>query len=110
MSILNPKLPTGKHATHARAVLALLLRGGKVDQYDYHAATGYPTTDYRTRISDLKNLCNWHIDRAYHIGTDHNGQPQRCKHYWINREWLRQQFENDPVFKVRCRVLMDQGV
>lgn len=105
MHTINIQLPAGNYATHARAALAMLLRGESCDQYTYHRLTGYPMADFRTRISELFRGCNWEIDREYHNTTDHNGQPQRCKHYWIDREWLKAVYSADPVLAARCKLL-----
>lgn len=98
-----PAFPSGgKLDHHTRAALAMLLRGGAVDQYRYAASTGYPATDFRTRISELY-LAGWPIDRKFHIGLDHERIPRRCKEYWLNRERLRDLYAQHPDFLKRCR-------
>ena len=105
MHNINIMLPSGNHATHGRAILGMLIRGDECDQYRYHELTGFPMADFRTRISELGNRDGWQIDREYHHTRDHNGQPQRCKHYWIDPEWLARVFESDPVLAARCKML-----
>lgn len=105
MHTINIQLPTGNYSTHARAILAILLRGDECDQYTYHLLTGYPQADFRSRVSELGLRDNWQIERAYHLTTDHNGQRQRCKHYWIDRQWLAAVFAADPVLAARCKLL-----
>lgn len=105
-----PPFPAnGKQAHHARAALVLMLKGGQWDQYEYNRQTGFPCTDYRTRISELY-LSGWPIERAFHWGTDHEGKAQRCKHYWLNAEAMRELFQQFPEFEARCRLLMEKGV
>ncbi|WP_373000171.1 hypothetical protein [Marinobacter sp.] len=106
----QPLFPAnGKHAHHARAALVLMLKGGKWDQYEYNRRTGFPCTDYRTRISDLGKM-GWKIDREFHLGIDHDGAIRKCKHYWLKPEAMRELFEQFPEFAERCRLLMDKGV
>jgi len=111
----NPKLtpppfPTnGKQAHHARAALAMLLCGELCDQYEYNRLTGFPCADYRTRISELY-LSGWPIERAFHIGTDHEGKAQRCKHYWLNAEAMQELFRQFPEFEARCCLLAEKEV
>lgn len=105
-----PPFPAnGKHAHHARAALVMLLRGDESDQYEYNRKTGFPCTDYRTRISELY-LSGWPIMRAFHWGIDHERQSQRCKHYWLDLEYMRELFQRFPEFEGRCRLLMEKGV
>ena len=105
-----PPFPAnGKQAHHARAALVLMLKGGKWDQYQYHRETGFPCTDYRSRISDLGKL-GWDIGREFHWGVDHDGTPRFCKHYWLNADAMRELFEQFPEFAERCRLLMEKGV
>lgn len=97
--------PNGRNRTHGLAILAMLVRGDDCNQYSYHELTGYPTTDCRTRISELGLIHGWQIERAWTHATDHNGQVQRCKHYWIDRDWLSQMYAANPELERRCELL-----
>ncbi len=97
--------PNGRNRTHALAILAMLIRGDQCDQFAYHKATGFPIADFRTRVSELGLIHGWQIDRAWTHATDHNGQRQRCKCYWLNREWLAQAYAQNPELERRCKVL-----
>ncbi|MGD9662786.1 MAG: hypothetical protein AB7U63_16090 [Porticoccaceae bacterium] len=97
--------PNGRNRTHALAILAMLIRGDECDQFAYHEATGYPIADFRTRVSELGRNHGWQIDRAWTHATDHNGQVQRCKHYWLDPEWLAQVYAENPELERRCKAL-----
>lgn len=101
--------PNGRNRTHGLAILAMLVRGDDCNQYSYHELTGYPTTDCRTRISELGLVHGWQIERAWTHATDHNGQVQRCKHYWIDRDWLSQMYAANPELERRCELLAYGG-
>lgn len=102
-----PTIPaSGKHASHCRAALACLLRGGKVDQFNYHNATGNPLVDYRTRISNLRLTYEWPIASEFHYTNDFNGEPRRVKQYWLDRKALADLFRENPEFDQRCALLV----
>lgn len=97
-----PTFPTNEHfITHTRAVLAMLLRGEPCDQFSYHRSTGLPISAFRTRVSDLYRN-GWPIDREFHLTEDINGEPRRCKRYWLDRGQMATYFAVDPAFKTRC--------
>ncbi|MGQ4879808.1 hypothetical protein ACOJCM_14680 [Billgrantia sp. LNSP4103-1] len=97
-----PSFPTREHfLSHTRAVLAMLLRGEGCDQFSYHRLTGLPIADFRTRVSELYRA-GWPIDREFHLARDTNGEPRRCKHYWLSRKLMAAFFAADPTFKTRC--------
>ncbi|EWH00457.1 hypothetical protein [Halomonas sp. BC04] len=103
-----PRFPTQEHfITHTRAVLAMLLRGDGCDQYSYHRLTGLPLSDFRTRVSELYRA-GWPIDREFHQTLDTNGEPRRCKHYWLNAEEMAGYFAAAPVFRVRCKAFEEK--
>lgn len=104
----HPLFPSNeKQAHHARAALAMLLRGDQVDQYQYASETGFPNTDFRTRISDLGKL-GWEIGREFHWGVDHDGTMRRCKTYWLEPETLAELFQQFPEFEQRCMMLLEK--
>ncbi|UYG01761.1 hypothetical protein OCT51_11105 [Halomonas sp. LR3S48] len=97
-----PLFPIDEHfITHTRAVLAMLLRGEHCDQFSYHQHTGLPIADFRTRVSELYRN-GWPIERAFHHTHDANGEPRRCKYYWLDRDLLKAYFRQEPAFKTRC--------
>jgi len=100
-----PTFPTGKRANHAAAILAMLIRGDRVTQYDYARATSYPATDARSRISELKCNNNWWITSQFCQSQDLTGIYRRCKEYWLPKEWLAELYDADPAFKKRCQML-----
>jgi len=101
-----PRFPTQERfITHTRAVLAMLLRGDACDQFAYHRNTSLPVADFRTRVSELYRA-GWPIDREFHLTLDTNGEPRRCKHYWLDSEQLAAYYAADPAFKARCEAFM----
>lgn len=104
-----PTFPTsGNHVTHCRATLALLLGGGRIDQFVYHQRTGLPLVDFRTRISNLSLKNGWPIEREFHLTRDFNGEPRRVMSYWLDLELMKACFAADPAFKARCEKFRQQ--
>lgn len=105
-----PGFPANEnYANHCRAVLGCLLTGEKVDQFIYHAKTGLPLVDYRTRISNLRLKYHWPIEDDFHDTFDFNGEPRHVKHYWLNQKAMGLLFERYPGFKDRCTLLAEEG-
>lgn len=101
-----PTLPTnGEHATHCRAVLQCLLSGEKIDQFLYHARTGLPLVDYRTRVSNLRLNNHWPICDEFHLTRDFNGEVRRVKWYWLDSDKMELLFHEYPGFQQRCAAL-----
>lgn len=97
--------PVGLHASHSQLILAMLLKRKHCCQYSYHRISGFPTSDFRTRVSELTQG-GWPIERDFHTADDVNGEPARCKHYWLDMEAVSRLFADDPVLSARCKVLV----
>lgn len=106
----TPTFPRNEtHATHCRAVLQCLLSGEKIDQFLYHARTGLPLVDYRTRISNLYLAHGWPIEREFHVTRDFNGEPRRVKRYWLNQSAMQGYYRRVPAFEARCALFVTEG-